>query len=133
MPSSLEESGTRPVDELFDCCGEPSPSPAEARRFRLYASNTPRRHLPSQLLALQGPPDTSVSNMVIPANLPHMELQLQTEVWQPIGRWLFFQVSHGYEGSHCPRPARSTDRVTHCMAQTVQSGRVHAGSLGEPY
>src|SRR6218665_3961332 len=35
---------------LFDCCGEPSPSPAEARRFRFYVPNTLGRHPPSRCL-----------------------------------------------------------------------------------
>src|SRR6218665_2450598 len=61
---------------LIDCCSEPSPSPAEARRFPLYVSSTRRRHSPSQLLALQVAAVTlSRSNTGIPANLPHMELQ----------------------------------------------------------
>lgn len=49
----------RPVyvaHSLIDCCSEPSPSPAEARRFRLYVSSTLRRHSPSRCLPYRWPP-----------------------------------------------------------------------------
>src|SRR6218665_2732663 len=69
---------------------------------------TPRTHrdgtFRASCLLYRWPSDTSVSNMVIAANLPHMELQQQTEVWQPIGWPLRYPLARAYVSP----PPRST-------------------------
>src|SRR6218665_3480378 len=86
---------------------------------------TPRTHrddtFRASCLLYRWPPNTSVSNMVIPLNLPHMELQQQTEVWQTIGRPLWYPLARAYVS---PPPRSTTGSEQRSLTQR-QVGTQH--------